>query len=253
MRCAHLVLPLLLTARALGACQCGDRPSALEALPRSESVFDGTVVRRVPFLARVGGYFGVLERYDFVVHEVWRGAGGPRVSLVEGFGNCDRHFTTGSRYLVFARRNSEERPDLGLGSSICLPTAPFQASSRAISDLGPGLPVEAAVVSPESSLQRLRHHTHTAVLWGIATSFALVTAQADITPRSYPVLLIAPVGLVLAALFAVLLAVRRRWRLLGAIALPLILASVLLFGLQGLLFVRSAPLLWWALDINPGA
>ena len=244
---------LLLAARFADACQCGSRPSPLEALPGSAAVFDGTVIGRTPFLARVDGYLMVLERNDFVVHEVWRGSSQHDLAIVTGFGDCDLLFDVGSRYLVFAM--AAQRSSVGLESSICLPTRPFDLSAQALAELGPGLVlVPRSTFAAESRSARFRRVAHSSFLWGVSTSASLVYGPAPSGSRLQFRFLLAPLVslLTLAAAFA--LVFRRHLRALALAAPLLLLAAVLSLALQGYIVIRSDPLLsYWILRPFHGA
>ena len=242
MRFAILVALLLLRPHVVTACSCGTRPSALEALPLVSAVFDGTALSRTPFLARIDGSFTVLERTEFLVHQAWRGPHAARLTLVTGFGNCDFLFQVGTRYVVFA--SPADRPDLGLGSSICLPTTSARYATRVLSDLGPGLPFAPATTpSTESRFVRGLRIAHSSVLWGVASSLSAVNRPSYVPPPALRTYLIGPVVAVAFLVASVFLAFRRRFRLLAVLLLPFFLLVLIGFAAQGYLLILSSPLL----------
>ena len=253
MRHLVLTLSLLFLPNLAQACQCGTRPTPLEALPISSDVFEGAVVRRVPFLARVEGSVTVLERIDFIVHQAWRGSNHDSRTLVAGYGNCDFLFQVGTRYLVFAFPYDWHSPSLG--SSICFPTTPTSEASRALSDLGPGLSFSAGAPStPEGSFARYLRISRSSFLWGVATSVSAVSRPDYMPSPSLAHAMPGPSAIVVSLGASLLLSLRRRYRLLVA-ALPLqAVVIVLAFVAQGYLRILSwPPLAAWILNPLYGA
>ncbi len=251
----HVVLTLffLLAPNVVQACQCGTRPTPLEAVSISSEVFEGTVLRRVPFLTRVEGSFTVLERIDFAVHQAWRGSNEDRRTLVTGYGNCDVLFQTGARYLVFAVPYDWQPSSIG--SSICLPTTPTPQASQALSDLGPGLLFSHGASSTfEGRLARYLRISRSSFLWGVAASVSVV-ARPDYMP-SPPLAhaLPGPSALLGSLGVSVLLLFRRRFRLL-LVTLPLqALIVFVAFAAQGYVRILSwPPLSAWILGPLYGA
>jgi hypothetical protein len=248
-----ITVSLLLLPEVARGCQCGSRPSALEAVPISSEVFEGTVLRRVPFLSRVEGSFTVLERIDFIVHQAWRGSNDGRRTLVTGYGNCDFLFEAGTRYLVFAVPYNWHPPSLG--SSICLPTTSTREASQALSDLGPGLSFsDVAPSTPESRLARYLRISRSSFLWGVATSVSAVSRPEYMPSPALAHALPGPLAIVVSVGASVFLSLRRRFRLLVA-ALPLHASVVVLaFVVQGYLRILSwPPLSFWILNRLYGA
>lgn len=244
---------MLLAARFSDACQCGILPSALQALPESAAVFDGTVIDRTPFLARIDGYLMVLERTDFVVHQEWRGPSQDNLAIVTGFGNCDFLFDVGSRYLVFAKSTRRSRD--GLESSICLPTSPFNYAAQSLADLGPGRALEPHCTSATESLSaRYRRVAHSSFLWGVSTSASLFNGPMPSRSPLQVRFLLAPLVGLSTLVAAAALAFRRRFRVLALAAPLVLLAAVLSLALQGYIAIRSDPLLsHWILRPFHGA
>ena len=253
MRLSPLLLLLLLAGRVADACQCGHRPGPLEALPRSIAVFDGTVIRRSPFLAHVQGSLAVLERNEFLVHYAWRGPNEDRIVILTGFSNCDYLFDVGTRYVVFARFTHEA--DIGLESSICLPTDTFRRSEQALSALGPGFPFQPPEpLQPEARLARAVRVTHSAFLWGVVSSVGVVNAPFPIAQRVRFRFLIAPLAGLSALTASIVLIWRRRFRLLAFAAPLLLLATLFSIAVQGYVVIRFEPMLsYWILERVHGA
>ncbi len=245
MRTALLLVTALLAPRIASACKCPDpRPTVLESLATADAVFDGTVVSRTPFLQRFGRRLAVLERRDFIVHEAWRGPNQPRIAVVGGYTpfSCDPHFDVGSRYLVFAF--SSLVPPLGFQTSTCVPTQPYNRSSQAVRDLGPGLSfIPATAAHPERTTRRRLRILHSSLLFGIASSVDLIAGSEPLRDRLAPHLLLGPVVLLVAIGTSVRLALRRRRRLLAWLLPALVLVLAIAVSLQGLLVIRSDPYL----------
>ena len=253
MRITLLTALLVLLPNVASGCSCGSRLSALEALPLVSAVFDGTALSRTPFLARVDGSLTVLERTDFVVHQAWRGPNTDRLSLVTGFGNCDFLFQVGSRYVVFASLG--ERQDLGLSSSICLPTSSVRHASRLLADLGPGLSFAPARSQfSEASSARVLRITRSSLLWGFISSLSAVNRPDWAPPLPLHTYVLGPIAAIIALVLSILLAFRRRFRLLAVLGMPVLAFVFLAFAAQGYLFILNSNLLsHWILKPFYGA
>ena len=241
MRSSILLLTLVLASRIASACKCPDpRPTALEALPTADAVFDGTVVSRTPFLQRFGLRLAVLERRSFLVHEAWRGPSQPRISIVGGYTpfSCDPRFDVGSRYLVFA--SSSRVPPLDFQTSICVPTRPYGQSSQALRDLGPGLSFMPPTAAHSERPGRRRFRiVHSSLLFGIASSVDLLAGSAPLRDRLSSPSLLGPLVLLAAIGTSFRLALRRRYRLLAWLLPAFVLAIAMAVSLQGFLVILS--------------
>jgi hypothetical protein len=241
MRSSILLLTLVLASRIASACKCPDpRPTALEALPTADAVFDGTVVSRTPFLQRFGLRLAVLERRSFLVHEAWRGPSQPRIAIVGGYTpfSCDPRFDVGSRYLVFAY--SSRVPPLGFQTSICVPTRPYGQSSQALRDLGPGLSfIPPTAAHSERPGRRRFRIVHSSLLFGIASSVDLLAGSEPLRYRLSSQSLLGPLVLLAAISTSGRLALRRRYRLLAWLLPAFVLAIAMAVSLQGFLVIRS--------------
>jgi hypothetical protein len=253
MRLTLLTALLLLLPDIASGCSCGSRLSALEALPLVSAVFDGTALSRTPFLARVDGSLTVLERTEFIVHQAWRGPNTARLSLVTGFGNCDFLFQVGSRYVVFA--SLAERADLGLTSSICLPTSSVREASTLLADLGPGLQFAPARSSfAESKPARCLRIGRSSLLWGFVSSLSAVNRPDWASPQPLHTYILGPIAAVIVLALSILLAFRRRFRLLAILFVPALAFVLLAFAAQGYLFILNSNLLsHWLLKPFYGA
>src|SRR5688572_16825186 len=90
---AVTVVLVLVAARALHACSCGERPDAGAVLPRAEAVVTGVVVGRHSVvlpgkaLERASGETATLlfpaQRVDIAVTRVFKGDVGDRITLTE--------------------------------------------------------------------------------------------------------------------------------------------------------------------------
>ncbi len=250
MRTLILLLVLLLGARSTLACQCGSEPTPTEALSRSVAVFDGTVIRRDPVLARSESYTTVVDQYEFLVHNVWIGEGHPRRKLLQGFTNCDSGFVVGARYLVFAEARRDTATPV---SSICLPTQGFQRASSALAELGPGFPVSPVqATAPESSRRAAFRHIKASFLTSVMLLRESVLSPREALRPLWPHLVSNLLGL--APLVAVVAYTVRRRRpiLLLTWGVPALAFLVALFLLEGYLFLRARPLWWYLIDYIPG-
>jgi len=241
MRPSLLLVTVLLASRISSACKCPDpRPTALEALPTADAVFEGTVVSRTPFLQRFGPRLAVLERRDFLVHEAWRGPNQARIAIVGGYTpfSCDPSFDVGTRYLVFAY--SSRVPPLGFQTSICVPTRPYGQSSQAVRDLGSGFSfIPPTSFHSERPGRRRFRIAHSSLLFGIASSVNLLAGSEPLRDRLSSHSLLGPLVLLAVIGTSVRLALRRRYRLLAWLLPAFVLAIAMAVGLQGFLVIRS--------------
>ena len=250
MRAILLISLALLAAPDLLACQCGNRPTPTEAMGSALSVFDGTVVRRIPVLARIKEGTIVVDRYEFVVHQVWLGPGEPRRALLQGFTNCDSSFTVGARYLVFTGENLWGVPP---NSSICLPTQLIREGTPALAELGPAFPL--SPVSPvgiETRFQTRSRHLRAAFLTGLMLTKEFATHPREASRSLLPYLVSSLLCITAVAAAVAYCLVRRRLRLLLFAAIPFVGLAGLIVVLQGYIFLRSRPLLWYLIDYYPG-
>ena len=249
MRAIFYAVLAFLAAPDILACQCGDKPTPTEAMGSALSVFDGTVVRRTPVLARAREETLVVDRYEFIVHHTWIGSGETRRSLLQGFTNCDSSFTVGTRYLVFTHEGFWGAPP---NSSICLPTQIVTDTSPALAELGPAYPLSPLIpVDVETRLQTRIRHCRASFLAGAMLTRALFAHPRKAARSSLSYLVSSFLFVTAAAVGAGYCLIRRRFRLLVLGTLPLIALLGLFLVLQGYVFLRSHPLWWYLIDYNP--
>jgi len=252
MRVPLLAALLLLCSRVVSACQCGEVPPPLEALSRSVAVFDGTAVSRTPVLRRLLGETVIVEEYAFAVHQSWLGVTRDHFTLVQGFSNCDSHFVIGSRYLVFA---VQERYAATPTSGICLPTQAYANASAALKDLGAGLALSSPTsTAPETPGHAIARKIHVSFLAGVALTSQVFTFPRWIIENVWPAFLLGSLALLIAVATLSACLLRRRVRLAGALAMPLVLFAAICITIEGYVVLRAFPLWWHLIDfVPPGA
>ncbi len=250
MRALTLLFGLLLGTRTVLGCQCGSKPTPTEAMSRSVAVFDGTVVRRNPVLARIESDTTVVDEYAFLVHHVWLGPGDSQRVLQQGFTNCDSGFAVGSRYLVFAE---DRRGTVTPVSSVCLPTQLLERATSALAELGPGYPVSPVrAAPPESSRRATLRHAKASFLTSAMLLREIVSSPREALHTLWPYLLANLLGLALLISVLAYTVVRRRPVLLLTWVMPVLALLAALFVLEGYLFLRARPLWWHVIDYIPG-
>lgn len=125
-----VALALWASPRGARACSCMMAPPPGEALEQSDAVFE----------ARPFSMSNDERRayYSFEVDRVWKGAIGQRVEIATALHSamCGRSYQIGTRYVVYARRNSDGEWVDGL----CSRTRASRSADEDLQVLGPGHP-----------------------------------------------------------------------------------------------------------------
>jgi hypothetical protein len=126
-----MLLLFSITATEVNACSCrGPRPPC-EAYWEASAVFIGTVTSNSTIPLKIEGHQYQQRSVTFAIETAFRGVEGSSTEVITGIGggDCGFSFQGGSRYLVYAYTNPEDKK---LHTSICSRT---RALSRAREDL----------------------------------------------------------------------------------------------------------------------
>lgn len=132
--CLFLAAALAFGTEAGLACTCAPSKGPAEELERADAVFSGKVIE----VRRHGQGSAIFARVEAVlrVERVWKGAGGPAVSVFTGSHSaaCGYGFKRGRTYLVYAHKDAEGR----LSTGICGRTRRLKDAGGDLKVLGPG-------------------------------------------------------------------------------------------------------------------
>lgn len=139
-----LILPLVIATfwpRVLSSCQCGEKPTAKEALAQSEVIFAGEVSRieETQVRVRMGDSleWASVKEVTLLARRRWKGKVEPEMKLVIGVTDCDYPlFAVGGVYLVYCG-SSSFLPDR-LTASRCGRTDYFRVAKSDLAVLGRG-------------------------------------------------------------------------------------------------------------------
>ncbi|WP_405107784.1 hypothetical protein MHH28_27930 [Paenibacillus sp. FSL K6-1217] len=142
--CALIVFMTLLTVRpqVTYACSCAVSPSPLEALEKSEAVFEGTVVRVKEKFKLMKSSMDPVS-VTFQVGARWKGELGEKVTVTtaQSGASCGFEFTKGERYIVYAGKEEagDKEGTAKLTVSLCSRTALFSGAQDDLNELGAGM------------------------------------------------------------------------------------------------------------------
>jgi hypothetical protein len=139
---AVLLVCLLGPSRPAAACSCAPAPPLADAVSVSDLIFEGVAQGFQPSSQPITGFIQGSSvpsiRVQFEVKQRWKGDATATLGLLtpESCASCGRDFTTGTTYLVYARRQS----DGAFFDLLCSRTRPLASASEDLTALGAGMP-----------------------------------------------------------------------------------------------------------------